>query len=115
MTPPPLQPRAFRFACEIVRLYITLSRDPQVPLHLARQLLKSGTSIAANLEEGKGSPTRPDYRCKISIALKEARETEFWLKLLLATELGPEMKLRPLRAEAGEFVAILTTVRRKLS
>ena len=114
MTIEPLRNRTFRFACRIVQLYTKLAKDPTVPRHLAYQVLKAGTSIGANLEEGGGSPTRPDYRSKVSIALKEARETEFWLRLLLATTLGPARDLLPLRVEAGELVAILTVTRRSL-
>jgi four helix bundle protein len=114
MPPEPLRARTFRFACRIVWLYTKLAKDQAVPRHLAYQVLKAGTSIGANLEEGAGSPTRRDYRSKVSIALKEARETEFWLRLLLATALGPATDMRPIHQEAGELIAILTVTRRNL-
>jgi four helix bundle protein len=50
------------------------------PVHLSRQVLKAGTSIGANLEEAKGAHSRGDKAAKFSIALKEARETTYWLR-----------------------------------
>ena len=114
-TPEPFHTRGFRFSCAIVRLYTKLAKLPDVPPYLARQVLRSGTSIGANLEEGKGAQTRRDIAAKFSIALKEARETAYWLKLLKATELAPPTILQPLLSEAGELVAILTVARRKLN
>jgi four helix bundle protein len=109
------QSRGFRFACEIVRLYVKLSRQPDFPMHLARQVLKAGTSVGANLEERRGAQTRRDIAAKFSVALKEAREALFWLRLFKATDLAPEQLLTPLLAEANELVAVLTTARRKLN
>ena len=58
---------------------------------LSKQLLRSGTSIGANVEEAQGGISKADFSCKISIAYKEARETHYWLRLLHATEyLGRE-------------------------
>ena len=114
-TPEPFHLRGFRFSCAIVRLYTKLAKLPNVPPYLVRQVLRSGTSIGANLEEGKGAQTRRDIAAKFSIALKEARETAYWLRLLQATDLAPANLLQPLMAEAGELVAILTVSRRKLN
>jgi four helix bundle protein len=66
------------------------------------------------LEEGKGAPTRKDVANKFSVALKEARETAYWLKLLAATDLVPESLTRPVRDEANELIAILTAARLRL-
>jgi 23S rRNA-intervening sequence protein len=69
----PLEPfhlRGFRFGCAIVRLYMKLAKLPSLPIHLSRQLLKSGTSIGANLEEAKGAHSRGDNAAKFSIALR---------------------------------------------
>jgi four helix bundle protein len=81
---------------------------------LANQLLRSGTSIGANLAESKGGHSRADYLSKVSIALKEARETHYWLRLLIATDIIPENQLTPLLDEANQLVAILTTIVKKL-
>jgi four helix bundle protein len=107
--------RAFRFACAIVRLYLDIHRRPHVPLHVSRQILASGTSIGANLEEAKASQSRRDVTAKFSLALKEARETAYWLRLLVATDLLGERTLAPLMREAQELVSILTVARRRLA
>ena len=111
----PYHERGFRFACAVVRLYLELIRIPLVPQHLARQVLKSGTSIGANLEEAQGAQTRGDKATKFSIALKEARETLYWLRLLVATKLVEPKLVQDLIQEARELVAILTVTRRKLN
>jgi four helix bundle protein len=111
----PFHERGFRFACSTVRLYLQLTRRPKVPLHFARQLVKSATSVGANLEEARGAQTRRDKATKFSIALKEAHETLYWLRLLPATELVEPSLTEPLIIEARELVAILTVTRRKLN
>jgi four helix bundle protein len=72
--------------------------------------LESGTSIGANLEEAEAGQSKPDFISKCSIALKEARETHFWLRLLRQCELVPVGRISPLITEAEEIVAILTTI-----
>ena len=109
------QSRSFRFGCAIVRAYMKLAKLPDLPPHLARQVLRSGTAIGANLEEHKAAQSRRDAAAKVSIALKEARETTYWLRLLLATNLAPVSLINPLLEEAGELVAILTVTRRRLN
>jgi four helix bundle protein len=104
--------RSFAFACDIVRLYQNLPST--VPPTLARQVLRSGTSIGANLEEAKPAQSRRDLRSKFSIALKEARETSYWLRLLSATSLVPADAVRAPLNEVNQLVAILTTSVRNL-
>ena len=111
----PFHARGFRFACAIVRLYMRLIQLPDLPPHLARQVLRAGTSIGANLEEARGAQSRRDVTAKVSIALKETRETGYWLRLLHATQLADSTLLEPAIAEVGELTAILTVTRRKLS
>ena len=113
--PEPFETRSFRFACAIVRLYLDISRKPNVPRHLARQVLAAGTSIGANLEEARACQSRRDITAKFSIALKEARETLYWLRLLQATELLPADAVSTLAREANELIAILTVTRRRLA
>jgi four helix bundle protein len=107
--------RSFQFACQIIRLFRALSKMPAVPTHIARQVLRAGTSIGANLEEAKAGQSRRDARWKLSIALKEARETKYWLRLLRATELSPAALLDPPLAEVDELVAILTVAVRRMA
>jgi four helix bundle protein len=106
--------RAFDFAVRIVNLCQTLDERPGVSRTLANQLLRSGTSIGANLEESKGGQSRADYLSKVSIALKEARETQYWLRLLVASDIMPETLLAPLLDESNQIVAILTVIVKKL-
>ncbi len=112
--PPDITKRAFRFAIRIVKLCQHLDDKPGVSRTLAKQLLRSGTSIGANLEEGKGSQSEADYLTKCSIACKEARETLYWLKFLSASEILPANRLSELTTECNELVAILTSIVKKL-
>ena len=102
--------RAFAFAVRIVKLCQVLDEKPGVSRTLANQLLRSGTSIGANLAESKGGQSRADFLSKVSIALKEARETHYWLRLLIATDMISNSQLAPLLDEANQLVAILTTI-----
>jgi four helix bundle protein len=77
---------------------------------LGGQLLRSGTSIGANLEEANAGQSRADFVSKCSIALKEARETQYWLRLLVASDIATAAQITPVLAEATEIVAILTTI-----
>ena len=106
--------RAFGFAVRVVRLCQNLDKTAGVPRTLSNQLLRSATSVGANLEEAKGGQSAEDYLSKVSIALKESRETHYWLRLLIATEIVPEAQLNHLLEESNEVVAILTTIVKKL-
>ena len=112
--PQEIADRAFAFAVRVVALSQALDEKPGTSRTLANQLLRSGTSIGANLAESKGGQSRADYLSKVSIALKEARETHYWLRLLIATAIIPENQLTPLLDEANQLVAILTTIVKKL-
>ena len=108
-----LYERAFTFACRIVKLHRYLVKHDSTGRELAGQLLRSGTSIGANLEEGRGAQTRPDFITKFAVALKEARETLYWLRLLSASEFVAAERIEPLMSEANELVAILTAIVKK--
>jgi four helix bundle protein len=111
----PFHERGFRFACRVVKLYVQLMRRSNVPPSISRQVIRSGTSIGASLEEARGAQTRRDKASKFSIALKEAHETLYWLRLLPATDLVESRLVEPLIVEARELVPILTVTRRKLN
>lgn len=108
-----LRERTFRFAVRIVKLSQFLDNSPGASRTLARQLLRSGTSIGANVEEGHGSQSKADFTSKYSIACKEARETHYWLRLLVASDVTPEDRLIELIDESNQLVAILTTIVKK--
>jgi four helix bundle protein len=105
--------RAFAFACRVVRLHQHLVRQGGTGRVLADQVLRAGTSIGANLEEGKGGQSESDFIAKYNIALEEARETLYWLRLFASCELVAADRIAPLVGEVGELVAILTTIVKK--
>ncbi len=102
--------RTFAFSLRIVKLCQILDDSPGTSRTLANQLLRAGTSIGANVEEAQAAQSRPDFLTKLFIACKEARETLYWLRILIATNIIPEPKLTLLKEEADELVAILTTI-----
>ena len=106
--------RTFEFSKRIVRLYQRLDERPGVSITLSNQLLRSGTSIGANVEEGQASQSKADFISKYSIACKEARETHYWLRLLAASEVIQEGLLSELISECNELIAILTAIIRKM-
>ena len=77
---------------------------------LAKQLLRSATSIGANVEEAQAGQSRLDFISKMAIALKEARETNYWLRLLEASELLPKEKLAELLKESEEIKKIIGAI-----
>ena len=106
--------RTFEFARRVVKLCQALDEKPGVSRTMANQLLRSGTSIGANVAEGQASQSEADFISKYSIACKEARETHYWLRLLKATEIIPHERLIDLETECDELVAILTTIIKKM-
>jgi four helix bundle protein len=106
--------RSFKFACLIVRLFQELEELPGVPSYIARQILRSGTSVGANLEEAKAAQSRRDLVSKFSIALKEAREAHYWLRLITATRLTPVEMTDSIQKETNELCAILTASLQRL-
>ena len=108
-----IQERGFSFACRIVKLYKFLAKQRGGGEVLGRQVLRSGTSIGANLEEAAAAQSKADFVSKCSIALKEARETHYWLRLLKETEVISAERLNGLTNESNQLVAILTTIVKK--
>ena len=80
-----IQEKSFAFAVRIVNLYKYLCEEKK-EFVLSKQILRSGTSIGANIEESIGGQSDKDFFTKLTIAYKEARETVYWLKLLLVTD-----------------------------
>jgi four helix bundle protein len=105
-----LPERTFEFARRVVKLCQSLDQMPGVSRTLANQLLRSGTSIGANVEEGQGSQSRADFIAKYSIACKEARETNYWLRLLAASEIVTDLDLKDMIDESHQLIAILTAI-----
>lgn len=99
---------------EIVKLCRLLDEKPSVSRTMANQLLRAGTSIGANVEEGQSSQSEADFIAKYSIACKEARETYYWLRLLVASEIVLEEQLLGLMNECNELISILTAIIKKV-
>jgi four helix bundle protein len=76
-----IQTKSFKFALRIIKLYKCLT-DEKKEYILSKQLLRSGTSIGANIEESIGGQSKSDFISKLSVAYKEARESMYWIKLL---------------------------------
>jgi four helix bundle protein len=102
--------RSFEFARRIVRLCRFMEGKDRVSRTLANQLLRSGISIGANIEEAQAGQSKADFIAKMSIARKEARETLYWLRLLEATEsLSPD-RIGEITHESNQLVSILTAI-----
>lgn len=102
--------RTFAFAVRVVKLAQHLDKTPGVPRTLSNQLLRAGTSVGANVEEAQSGQSRADFIAKMSIALKEARETLYWLRLLRAAEICTDAQLAEISKEANEIVSILVAI-----
>ena len=107
---PDIRKRTFDFAVRIVKLCQYLHEKPGVSRILCGQLLRAGTSIGVNVEEAQAGQSRPDFISKYAIALKEARETQYWLRLLIASEIIPEARLVELLKEADELTRIIGAI-----
>ncbi|RAJ95900.1 four helix bundle protein [Larkinella arboricola] len=104
-----IQGKTFAFGVRTVNLYKWLV-DNQVPYKIAEQLLRSGTSIGANVEEATGGYSRKDFSAKIGIAYKEARETRYWLRLLQATDYLNERMATSMLNDCEELIKILSSI-----
>ena len=104
-----IRERAFRFGCEMARLALSLAPVPGVRC-LVDQLFKAGTAVGANLEEAKAGSSRREFARFIDIALREARESLYWLRICAAIEVGPPSKLIQLQGEADQLIRILTAI-----
>jgi four helix bundle protein len=107
-----IQDRTFKFGVRIIKFVDKLPRTLSAT-ELGRQLLKSGISIAANMEEANGAESKSDFIHKVSIAYKEARETRLWLGMMKAAELTNTVEVKELYAESDELVRILFAILRK--
>jgi four helix bundle protein len=102
--------RTFSFALQGVRLCQKLYAKSGMARNLAQQLLKSSTSVGANIEEAQAAQSRADFVNKCSIALKECRETIYWLRLLEASGLCRGDDLAQLSREADEISRIIGAI-----
>ena len=101
--------KAFAFSVRIVKLYKYLTAQKKEYI-ISRQVCKSGTSIGANIAEAQRGQTKADFYAKLSIALKEAHETYYWLRLLNTTEYLNEKEFVSIEKDIKEIIALLMAI-----
>lgn len=105
-----IRQRTFNFAVRVVKLAHSLPKQPYYEHGMVRQLVASGTSIGANVEEAQAGQSTPDFISKYNIALKEARETHYWLRLLRATSEKLPQDIPNLIQEADEITRVIAAI-----
>lgn len=104
-----IKKKSFDFAIRIVKLYKFLCNEKN-EFVLSKQLLRSGTSIGANVAEAQQAQSKADFISKISIALKEATESKYWLRLLNATDYISDIEIKSILSDCVEIEKILTSI-----
>ncbi|MGN0460150.1 MAG: four helix bundle protein [Ruminococcus sp.] len=104
-----IETKSFDFAVRIVKLYKYLCEQKK-EFTLSKQLLRSGTSIGANVAEAQQAQSKPDFISKINIALKETSETKYWIKLLSATDYLSTSESESILSDCVEIEKILVTI-----
>ncbi|MBR4600317.1 MAG: four helix bundle protein [Treponema sp.] len=94
------------FAVRIVKFYKYLC-DEKKEYVLSKQILRSGTSIGANVRESKNAQSKADFISKLNIALKEADETQYWLEIMVKSDLIKENQVEALNKDLKEIIAML--------
>ncbi|MFQ5605249.1 MAG: four helix bundle protein [bacterium] len=107
----PVRDKSYDFALRVIKLYKYLVEEKKGYV-LSKQILRSGTSVGANVEEAIGGQSRRDFAAKISIAYKEARETHYWLRLLLDSHFLDKDPARSLLRDCEELVKILGSIQK---
>ena len=100
--------KSFLFALRIVKLYRYLKEKNEFVM--SRQLLRAGTSIGANIAEGEQAQSRPDFVSKLGIALKEAAETNYWLRLLHGSGYLTDTEFSSIFNDCRELEKMLTAI-----
>ena len=100
--------KSFLFAIEIVGLYKVIAERKE--FILSKQLLRSGTSIGANIRESEHAQSKADFIHKLSISLKEANETEYWLDLLYETKYINQIEFENIKPKIIELLKLLTSI-----
>lgn len=101
--------KSYGFAVRIVKMYQHLSSEKKEYI-ISKQVLRSGTSIGANAEEAVGGISKADFKAKMSIAYKEARETDYWLRLLNDTGYIEKESFISIRSDLIEILKILFSI-----
>ena|SRR5690348_4844482 len=102
-----IREKSFLFALEVIELFKKLQAGREYVF--SKQLLRSGTSIGANIEEALAGQSRKDFLARMAVASKEARETRYWLALLQESHLA-KIELEPAIRDTDELIRILTSI-----
>ena len=105
----PIKEKSKRFALRVIRLYRFLC-DERHEFVLSRQVLRSGTSIGANVRESQRAQSRADFFSKLNIALKEAEETSYWLELLFESGTIGRTAFESMYFDCLELIRLLTAI-----
>ncbi len=108
-----LRERTKRFALRVIRLYQALPGAGEATV-IGKQMLRSGTSVAANYREAARGRSRAEMRAKLGIVEQELDETMLWLELLADAEIMPADRLEPLKKEADELIRIMVASIKRL-
>ena len=98
-----------RFALRIIKLYVYLKSEKQEFI-LSKQLLRSGTSIGANIREATRAESKSDFYHKLNISLKEAEETAYWLELLNESDFITEPQFKSVYQDCNEIISLLVSI-----
>jgi len=101
--------KSYEFALRIIKLYQYLVREKKEYV-LAKQILRSGTSVGANVEEAIGGQTRKDFFSKMTIAYKESRETHYWIRLLKDSEYLESKHADSILSDCEELLKIIGSI-----
>lgn len=101
--------RSYQFGVRIVKMVLALPKNVASSA-IGNQVIRSGTSVGANIAAAQGAMTKKEFVYHMNIAKKEARETVFWLRLLVDTEIVSSKKLGELKKEAEELASILIVI-----
>jgi len=101
--------KTYSFAVRIVKFCFEM-QDERKEYVISRQLLKSGTSIGANIEESQGAISKAEFISKVQISLKEAKETKYWLRLIKDAEVYQNQFSEQLLKDCNEIIIIITSI-----
>jgi len=104
-----LKEKSYQFAIRIVKLYQFLKEEKK-EFTLSKQILRSGTSIGANVEEAIGAQSQKDFYMKLNISYKEVRETHYWLRILHDTNYIDEKQFQSIINDCDELLKITGTI-----
>ena len=105
----PLHTKSYAFAARIVKMFLHFTECDWKLQAIYKQILRSGTSISANVHESEFAQSASDFASKLHIALKEANETMIWLNLLHDTDILSDKEFESMATDCSEVIALLVT------